>query len=123
MPQNKRRTNPSTRKACGHVAILEQTRRREHPNSWTRRRTKKGRALGFEEAMFFGNEALKKQGNVGNCSQRIQILEDNGIGTIVEDNGVAVVGKERTGCRKIARLDICERVIEELIGVRPPMEG
>jgi hypothetical protein len=88
-----------------------------------RRRAKKGCALGFEEAISFGNESLGKQGNVGSCSQRIQILEGHGIGTIVEDNDVAVVDKERTGRRKIARLDIHKRVVEELIGVRPPMEG
>jgi hypothetical protein len=88
-----------------------------------RRRVKMGHTLGFEEAMFFGDESLRKQGNVGNCSQRIQILEGHGIGTIVGDNGVAVVDKECTGCGKIARLDIHKRVVEELIRVRPPMEG
>jgi hypothetical protein len=88
-----------------------------------RRRVKKGRVLGFKEAMSFKDEALRKQGNLGNCSQRIQILEGHGVGTIVEDIGVAMVDKERMGCHKIARLDIHERVVEELIGVRPPMEG
>jgi hypothetical protein len=39
----------------------------------------------------------------------------------MEDNGVAMVDKECTGHRKIARLDIPKRVVEELIGVRPPM--
>ncbi len=79
--------------------------------------------MGFEEAMSFGDEALGKQGNVGDCSQRIQILEGHGVGTIMEDDGVAVVDKERMDYCKIARLDIRERVVEELIGVRPPMEG
>ncbi len=73
--------------------------------------------------MSFGNESLGKQGNVGNCSRRIQILEGHGIGTIVEDNGVAMVDKERTGRHEITRLDIRKSVIEELIGVRPPIEG
>jgi hypothetical protein len=39
------------------------------------------------------------------------------------DNSVAVVDEECTGRRKIARLNIHKRVIEELILVRPPMEG
>jgi hypothetical protein len=79
--------------------------------------------LGLKEAMSFGNESLGKQGNVGNCSQRIQILEGHGDGTIVEDDSVAMVDEECTGHLKIARLDICKRVVEELIWVRPPMEG
>ncbi len=79
--------------------------------------------LGFEEAISFGNESLEKQGNVGSCSQRIQILEGHDVWTIVEDISVAVVDKEHTGNRETARLDIRERVVEELIGVRPPMEG
>ncbi len=41
----------------------------------------------------------------------------------MEDEGVAAVDKERTGRRKIAILDIRKRVVEELIRVRPPMEG
>ncbi len=92
-------------------------------NSRTRSRAKKGCKLGLEEAMSFGNESLGKQGNVGNCNRRIQILEGHGIGTIVEDNGVAMVDKERKDQRKIARLDIRKRVIEDFIRVRPPMEG
>ncbi len=75
MRQSQRRTNPSTRKAPGQVAIKEQTRRREHTNSRMRRRAKKGQALGFKEAMSFGNESLGKPGNVGNRSQRIQIYK------------------------------------------------
>jgi hypothetical protein len=58
--------------------------------------------------------------NVADYSQRIQILEGNGIRTFVEDHGVAVVDKEHMGC---ARLDIRKKVLEELIWVRPPMEG
>jgi hypothetical protein len=119
MHQNQRRTNPSARKARGHVAIKEQTRRREHSNSRTRRRAKKGRGLGLEETMYFGNESIGKQGNVGNCSQRIQIFEGNGIGTIVENDGVAMLDEERTGCNKIARLDIRKRIVEEIIRVTP----
>ncbi len=73
--------------------------------------------------MLFGDESLGKQGNVSNCNQRIQILEGNGVGTFVEDDGVAVVDEERTGCHEIAGLDIHERVVEELIWVSPPLEG
>jgi hypothetical protein len=75
--------------------------------------------------MSFGNESLKKQGNVANCSQRMQILEGNCVGTFVEDNGVAVVDKERIGHHKIARLDICKKVIAYKNSSRsgPPWRG
>ncbi len=50
-------------------------------------------------------------------------MEGYGVGTIVEDKDVAVVDKERMGRRKITRLNIRKRVVEELIRVRAPMEG
>ncbi len=35
MHRSKRKTNPSTREACGHVAIKERMRRHKHMNSQT----------------------------------------------------------------------------------------
>ncbi len=49
--------------------------------------------------------------------------QSNHSATSAADDSVAVVDKERMGRRNIVRLDIRKRVIDELIWVRPPMEG
>jgi hypothetical protein len=42
-------------------------------------------------------------------------LESNGVGTLVEDDDMAMVMKEGSGRGEVARLEIRERVIVELV--------
>ncbi len=58
MHQRKRKTDPSTREARGHVAIKEQMRRHKHMNSQTRRRAKKGPSLASRRICLLATSPL-----------------------------------------------------------------
>jgi hypothetical protein len=80
-------------------------------------------ALIHKKAMSFGNKALGKQENIPDVGQGILLLKGSGIGTVVVDNDVAMIDEEHTCCRKIARFNVREVVVEELVRVRRPIKG
>jgi hypothetical protein len=77
-------------------------------------------ALCLEKFVTFGDETVWKGGNVTICCQGIELLKGNCIGTVVVDDGVAVVDEKCTGCHEVARLDVPKSVIVKFVMVGGP---
>jgi hypothetical protein len=65
--------------------------------------------------MTFSNKSRREGWDVSNLCLGKQLLESNGVGTLVEDDDMAMVMKEGSGRGEVARLEIRERVIVELV--------
>ena len=72
-------------------------------------------ALGCQHVVALGEKACREHQNIPDGGHRKHRLEGHGIGALVEDNDVAVTGKEGPRRCKIAGLEVGKWIVEELV--------
>jgi hypothetical protein len=72
-------------------------------------------ALGPKDIISHGNEARGQSRDIYDGGQRIQFLKRDGIRALVEDNNVAMMNEEGTHRGKVARVDVGEGIVKELL--------
>ncbi len=65
--------------------------------------------------MSRGDEARGQSRDISDGGQRIQFLKGDGIRALVEDNDVAMMNEEGTRRGKIARVNVGEGIVKELV--------
>ena len=65
--------------------------------------------------MALGNKARRECQNIPNGGHWKHLLVCHGIGALVKNNNVAVTDKEGPRCHKIAKLEVSEWIIIELV--------
>jgi hypothetical protein len=72
-------------------------------------------ALGCQNFVALGNQACRERRNIPDGGHWRHRLEGHGIGALVEDNNVAVTGKEDPRRCKITNLEVGKWIVEELV--------
>ena len=72
-------------------------------------------ALGCQNFVALGKQACREHRNIPDGGHWKHCLEGHGIGALVEDNNVAVTGKEGLRRCKIANLEVGKWIVEELV--------
>ncbi len=72
-------------------------------------------ALRCQNFVALGNQACRERQNIPDGGHRKHCLEGHGIRALVEDNDVAVTGKEGPRRCKIDNLKVGKWIIEELV--------
>ena len=65
--------------------------------------------------MTFRNKGCREGRNVSNLGLGKQLLKGDGVRTFIEDDDMAMMKEEGSGGGEVARLEIRERVIVELV--------
>ena len=72
-------------------------------------------ALGGQNFVALGEQACRERRNIPDGGHRKHRLEGHGVGALLEDNNVAVMGKEGPRHCKIAGLEVGKWIVEELV--------